>query len=137
MYDGVIAEQLRTLGQEPDEQACREVLAMIGRVGDKWTMLVIGQLREGPRRYGELQRAVTGISQRMLTLTVRALERDGLISRTVHPTVPPRVEYALTDLGATLLDPVLALAGWVVAHHPQIAASRRRYDAGSSATASC
>jgi DNA-binding HxlR family transcriptional regulator len=125
---GVIADALELDGSTPDAEVCRHVLQVLGRVGDKWTMLVIGQLREGPLRYGELQRAVTGISQRMLTLTVRALERDGLMTRTVHPSIPPRVEYALTDLGRTLLDPVLALARWAIEHRGDVAASRRRYD---------
>jgi DNA-binding HxlR family transcriptional regulator len=104
------------------------VLQVLGRIGDKWTVLVIGRLRDGPLRYGELRRSVTGISQRMLTLTVRALERDGLVTRTVHPSIPPRVEYALTDVGRTLLDPVLELAGWATEHRGDVEASRRRYD---------
>jgi DNA-binding HxlR family transcriptional regulator len=104
------------------------VIQVLGRIGDKWTVLVIGQLREGPLRYGELLRAVTGISQRMLTLTVRALERDGLVTRTVHPSIPPRVEYALTDLGRTLLDPVLALARWSIEHRDDVESARRGYD---------
>jgi DNA-binding HxlR family transcriptional regulator len=124
----VIAEALQREGADPDPEACRHVLRLLGRIGDKWTVLVIGRLRDGPLRYGELQRSVTGISQRMLTLTVRALERDGLITRTVHPSIPPRVEYALTDLGRTLLDPVLALAGWAIEHRADVEASRRRYD---------
>lgn len=128
MHRGVIAERLRVDGREPDEDACRHVLQVLGRIGDKWTVLVIGQLRAGPLRFGELQRAVTGISQRMLTLTVRALERDGLITRTVHPSSPPRVEYALTELGVTLLDPVLALAGWAIQHRDDVATSRVEYE---------
>jgi DNA-binding HxlR family transcriptional regulator len=124
----VIAETLELDRAAPDHDACRHVLRVLGRIGDKWTVLVIARLGDGPLRYGELQRAVTGISQRMLTLTVRALERDGLVSRTVHPSIPPRVEYALTDLGRTLLDPVLALATWAIEHRGDVEESRRRYD---------
>ncbi|TQM43252.1 winged helix-turn-helix transcriptional regulator [Pseudonocardia cypriaca] len=124
----MIAEALELDGAVPDQDACRHVLRVLGRIGDKWTVLVIARLGDGPLRYGELQRAVTGISQRMLTLTVRALERDGLVSRTVHPSIPPRVEYALTDLGRTLLDPVLALATWAIEHRGDVEESRRRYD---------
>ena len=124
----MIAEALELDGAVPDHDACRHVLRVLGRIGDKWTVLVIARLGDGPLRYGELQRAVTGISQRMLTLTVRALERDGLVSRTVHPSIPPRVEYALTDLGRTLLDPVLALATWAIEHRGDVEESRRRYD---------
>lgn len=97
-------------------------------------MLVVGQLRDGPLRYGELQRSVTGISQRMLTLMVRAPERDGLVTRTVHPSVPPRVEYALTDLGRTLLDAVLAPAHWAVEHRTDVEEARRSHDASSRVT---
>ena len=125
----MIAEALELDRAVPDHDACRHVLRVLGRIGDKWTVLVIARLGDGPLRYGELQRAVTGISPRMLTLTVRALERDGLVSRTVHPSIPPRVEYALTDLGRTLLDPVLALATWAIEHRGDVEESRRRYDA--------
>ncbi|WP_062982446.1 winged helix-turn-helix transcriptional regulator [Nocardia anaemiae] len=102
-----------------------QILALIG---DKWSILVIGQLRERTLRFGELHRAVIGISQRMLTRTLRQLERDGLLTRTAHPTVPPRVDYALTPLGTTLLDSVVALAEWADTHRHQINVNRRRYD---------
>ncbi|MGW5745731.1 winged helix-turn-helix transcriptional regulator [Amycolatopsis sp. NPDC003861] len=115
---------------EPADEVCRQVLQILALIGDKWTVLVIGQLRDRTLRFGELHRAVTGISQRMLTRTLRQLERDGLLTRTVHPSVPPRVEYTLTGLGATLLDSVTGLAGWATAHRRQIAANRRRYDNG-------
>ncbi|MEU0533744.1 winged helix-turn-helix transcriptional regulator [Amycolatopsis tolypomycina] len=91
-------------------------------------LLVIGQLRDRTLRFGELHRAVTGISQRMLTRTLRQLERDGLLTRTVHPSVPPRVEYTLTELGATLLDSVTGLADWATTHRRRIMAHRRSYD---------
>lgn len=111
-----------------DEQACRQILQILTLIGDKWSILVIGQIRDRTLRFGELHRAVTGISQRMLTLTLRQLERDGLLSRTVHPTVPPRVDYTLTPLGTTLLDSVAALAEWADTHRHEINDNRCRYD---------
>lgn len=95
-------------------------------------MLLIGTLGAGPRRFNELRRTVEGISQRMLTLTLRGLERDGLVSRTVHPTVPPRVEYALTKLGVTLLVPVSGLAAWAARHSASIYEARAQFDAPSA-----
>jgi DNA-binding HxlR family transcriptional regulator len=103
----------------------REVL---DRVGDKWSVLVIVLLGQRTHRFNELHRSIEGISQRMLTLTVRALERDGLVSRTVYPEVPPRVEYELTDLGRSLLDPLNALAAWAKTHRSDIQAARVRHD---------
>ena len=103
----------------------REVL---DRVGDKWSVLVIVLLGQRTYRFNELCRAVEGISQRMLTLTVRALERDGLVSRTVYPTVPARVDYELTELGRTLLVPLGALADWAETHRGDIQAARERHD---------
>ncbi len=93
--------------------AIRDVL---DRIGDKWSVQVIERLGDDPRRFNELRRSVEGLSQRMLTVTLRALERDGLLTRTVFPTVPPQVEYALTDLGRSLLVPLRALAGWAREH---------------------
>jgi DNA-binding HxlR family transcriptional regulator len=101
----------------------REVL---DRVGDKWTLLVIATLQNGRRRYSDLQQTVPGISQRMLTLTLRQLVQDGLATRTSYPEVPPRVEYALTPLGASLLDVVGVLLGWASAHHEEIREHRAR-----------
>ncbi|MGY5129132.1 winged helix-turn-helix transcriptional regulator [Streptomyces nigrescens] len=115
--------------REPEEEACREVLQILGLIGSKWSILIVGQLRDRTLRFGELHRTVNGISQRMLTLTLRQLERDGLLTRTVHPSVPPRVDYALTELGATLLDSVVALGEWATAHRHEINSNRRRYDA--------
>src|SRR6187200_3063411 len=89
---------------------CRGVASILARVGHKWSVFVIMMLGGGPLRFNELKRMVGGISQRMLTLTLRGLERDGLVTRTVFPTIPPRVDYALTPLGRTLLEPVRALA---------------------------
>ncbi|TDD93488.1 winged helix-turn-helix transcriptional regulator [Actinomadura rubrisoli] len=113
---------------ESEQDVCRQILQILGLIGDKWTILVVGQLRDRTLRFGELHRVVTGISQRMLTRTLRQLERDGLVTRTVHAGVPPRVEYALTDLGLTLLDSVTALGQWATGHRQQIIEHRRRYD---------
>src|ERR1700736_5486935 len=88
---------------------CRAVSEVLARVGDKWTVLVVTVLGDGPKRFNELRRALGSISQRMLTLTLRGLERDGLVTRTVFPTIPPRVDYALTRLGHSLLEPVIAI----------------------------
>lgn len=104
----------------------REVL---DRVGDKWSVLVIYLLGDGTRRFTELLRSIDGISQRMLTVTVRGLERDGLVTRTVHPLVPPRVDYALTPLGQTLLEVIQPLMEWSMAHTDDIGGSRAAYDA--------
>jgi DNA-binding HxlR family transcriptional regulator len=103
----------------------REVL---DRVGDKWSVMVIVLLGQRTHRFSELHRAIEGISQRMLTLTVRALERDGLVSRTVYASVPPRVDYELTELGQTLLIPLVALADWANTHRADIQAARDRHD---------
>jgi DNA-binding HxlR family transcriptional regulator len=101
--------------------AVREVL---DRIGDKWSLLVIGTLRGGPLRFGELTEAIEGISQRMLTLTLKHLVEDGLVARTAYAEVPPRVEYEVTELGRTLVPLVLALAGWAMANREQINANR-------------
>jgi DNA-binding HxlR family transcriptional regulator len=110
---------------------CRAVSEVLARVGDKWTVLVVVMLGDGPKRFNELRRNLGSISQRMLTLTLRALERDGLVTRTVFPTIPPRVDYALTRLGRSLLDPVSALGLWARKHRPAIAESRRRFDSAA------
>lgn len=112
---------------------CQAAGELLSRIGDKWTVLVVGTLGDGPKRFNELRRALGSISQRMLTLTLRNLERDGLVTRTVFPTVPPRVDYALTDLGRTLLDPILALAAWARDNRPAIEAARQRFDAAAAA----
>lgn len=104
--------------------AVREVL---DRIGDKWSLLVIGTLRSGPLRFGELQEAAAGISQRMLTLTLKHLVEDGLVARTAYAEVPPRVEYEVTELGQTLVPLVMALAEWAMANRDQINANRRSH----------
>ena len=108
---------------------CRSVASVLARVGDKWSVFVIMLLIDGPTRFNELKRRIGGISQRMLTLTLRGLERDGLVTRTVFPTIPPRVDYELTDLGRGLAKPVQALGQWAFAHLPEIEGARTRFDA--------
>src|SRR6266567_9052779 len=107
---------------------CRAVSEVLARVGDKWTVLVVGMLGDGPKRFNEIRRGLGSISQRMLTLTLRALERDGLLTRTVYPTIPPRVEYELTELGRSLLEPVSGLGLWACTHRPHIQQARQRFD---------
>ena len=109
-------------------ETCAKVNAILGRVGDKWTVLVIASLRQKPRRFNELRRLIGGISQQMLTRTLKALERDGMVTRTVHPTVPPQVEYALTLLGVSLSEPVLALGFWVMNNMAAIEANQQLFD---------
>lgn len=112
---------------------CRAVSGILGRIGDKWSVLIIQRLGEGPRRFNEIKRIIGGISQRMLTLTLRGLERDGIVRRTVTPSIPPRVDYELTDLGKDLLIPVAALGDWAMRHQPCIMAARTRFDAAADA----
>src|SRR5215467_6019951 len=107
---------------------CRAVSSVLARVGDKWSVFVIMMLDGGPKRFNELKRMIGGISQRMLTLTLRGLERDGLVTRTVFPTIPPRVDYELTDLGRGLSKPVRALGQWVFEHSVEIESARTRFD---------
>ena len=107
-----------------EDHDCRGVASVLARVGDKWSVFVIMMLGDGPKRFNELKRLVGGISQRMLTLTLRGLERDGLVTRTVFPTIPPRVDYELTDLGHGLSHPVKALGEWAMRHQDQIEAAR-------------
>jgi DNA-binding HxlR family transcriptional regulator len=118
---------------KPDEQRdpgdCRAVSETLARIGDKWTVLVVELLRHGPMRFNELRRTINGISQRMLTLTLRGLERDGLVTRTVYPTIPPRVEYELTTLGRTLREPLGAIAEWARTHRPAIERAQKLFDA--------
>jgi DNA-binding HxlR family transcriptional regulator len=104
----------------------REVLQ---RVGDKWSVLAIDLLGQGTMRFTELHRAIDGITARMLTVTLRGLERDGIVTRTIHPVIPPRVEYALTPMGRTLLDTIGQLVDWTDSHLPEIQAARAAYDA--------
>jgi len=114
-------------------ERCLAVREVLNRVGDKWSVLIVSLLGEQPRRFNELRRMIQGISQRMLTLTLRGLERDGLVSRKIFPTIPPRVEYALTPLGRTLLAPVQALAEWAGEHRLEIQEARNAFDAQAQA----
>jgi DNA-binding HxlR family transcriptional regulator len=99
---------------------------LLDRIGDRWTVLVIGSLHDGPRRFSEIAKAVDGVSQKMLTQTLRALERDGLLTRTIYPEIPPRVEYALTDLGHSLDEPLKGLERWVTTHMNAVLKARSR-----------
>lgn len=116
---------------DPDAQhiGCRAIAPVLARIGDKWSVLIVMILAQGSCRFNELKRMVDGISQRMLTLTLRGLERDGLVTRTVFPTVPPRVDYALTDLGRSLCAPVIALGQWASDHLDEIESARTAFDA--------
>jgi DNA-binding HxlR family transcriptional regulator len=118
--------------QEPEED-CRAISETLGRIGDKWTVLVVELLADGPMRFNEIRRTIGSISQRMLTLTLRGLERDGLVTRTVYPTIPPRVDYELTRLGRTLREPLVAVASWVRKHRPAMVEARKVFDAGGTA----
>ncbi|MCO6006549.1 helix-turn-helix transcriptional regulator [Actinoallomurus purpureus] len=113
-----------------EHRAC-PVTDVLRRAGDRWSVLIMILLGKRSYRFNELHRSIEGISQRMLTRTLRGLERDGLVSRTVHPSVPPTVEYDLTSLGRTFLGPLSTLADWAVLHDPDIAAARERHDAHS------
>ena len=113
---------------------CLGLAQVIGRVGDKWTVMVVGHLSQQPSlRFNALMRAIPGVSHRMLTLTLRGLERDGLVSRTAYATIPPRVDYALTPLGQSLTEPLALLAHWAAAHRAVIEGAREGYDARSPA----
>ena len=107
---------------------CRAVSEILQRVGDKWTVLVVAKLGERRMRFSELMAAVGGISQKMLTTTLRALERDGFVTRTIYPTIPPKVEYELTDLGRELLVPVRALSDWARNNKARVDEARRKFD---------
>lgn len=115
--------------QEPAK--CLAVREVLNRIGDKWSVQIVGNLGEGAMRFSELRRAIEGISQRMLTLTLRGLERDGLIERTVFPEIPPRVEYALTRLGKTLLEPIQQLAEWAGDNRVAIQGARDKFDSAA------
>jgi DNA-binding HxlR family transcriptional regulator len=114
---------------EPED--CRAASEVLSRVGDKWTILVVWTLGDGPKRFNELRKGLGSISQRMLTLTLRGLERDGLVTRTAFATIPPRVEYELTKLGRSLLLPVSELGAWARKNRSAIQNSRQRYDSAS------
>lgn len=115
--------------KDPSSPVCRTISSLLQRIGDKWTVLVVQTLGEGPRRFNQLRREIPSVSQRMLTLTLRNLERDGLVSRTVTPSIPPRVDYELTDLGQSLRKPISALAAWALDNVEAIHRAQARFDA--------
>lgn len=137
---GTVMRQQQTAPNESADDVCMQVIcavegdqaevfrSILSRVGDKWSMMLIGMLQHGPYRFTELKLMTPGISARMLTFTLRQLERDGLVQRTVCAEIPPRVEYQATPLGRTLIDPVMALAQWASTHQTEIVAFRDEYD---------
>lgn len=118
------------------EESCLPVRGVLSLVGDKWSILIVAILAGGTKRFSELQRSIEGISQRMLTRTLRELERSGLLTRTVEPTLPPSVYYSLTPLGETLLEPVKALTDWALANYPQMQKAKDQFDRKARANAS-
>ncbi|WP_321949652.1 winged helix-turn-helix transcriptional regulator [Burkholderia cenocepacia] len=120
--------KLTTGGKKDVLSDCRRVTPVLARIGDKWTVLVIAVLRHGPQRFNELKRSVDGISQQMLTRTLKGLERDGMVTRTTFPTTPPQVQYELSELGKSLSAPVLALGKWAFEHLAEIDEAQRKYD---------
>ena len=119
---------MTALMHHPLHEDCRKVSQILARIGEKWSMLVVMLLREGPRRFNDIKRNTGGISQQMLTRTLRGLERDGMVTRTIFPTSPPQVEYNLTELGRSMSEPVLAFGLWVQEHLPEIDVARHRFD---------
>ena len=114
--------------KDPSNPVCRTISTLLSRIGDKWTVLVVATLGDGPRRFNELRREIPSVSQRMLTLTLRNLERDGLVNRTVTPSIPPRVDYELTDLGRSLQKPIMALEQWALDNVGTIHQAQARFD---------
>jgi DNA-binding HxlR family transcriptional regulator len=112
----------------PLHQDCQKVSQILARIGEKWSMLVVMLLRDGSRRFNDIKRNTAGISQQMLTRTLRGLERDGIVTRTIRPTSPPQVEYSLTELGHSMSEPVLAFGQWVRGHLVEFEAARVQYD---------
>jgi len=117
------------LGSSDKVETCNAMGDILNRIGDKWSVMIVGYLKRKTMRFNELRHAIGGISQRMLTLTLRNLERDGLVTRTVYPEIPPRVEYELTELGRTLTEPLDALWNWAAQHQHDVGIARREYDA--------
>ena len=114
--------------RDPSNPVCRTISALLQRIGDKWSLLVVQTLGEGSKRFNELRREIPSVSQRMLTLTLRNLERDGLVNRTVTPTIPPRVDYELTALGRSLQKPICGLVTWALDHADAIHEAQSRFD---------
>ncbi|MBS0362876.1 MAG: helix-turn-helix transcriptional regulator [Proteobacteria bacterium] len=126
---GEIFARIEKDGVASVAESCRPVTDILSRIGDKWSVMVVMYLGPGARRFNEIRRAINGISQRMLTLTLRGLERDGLVKRTVTPSIPPRVDYELTPLGQSLRRPIDALGEWAFSHRDEVDAARARFDA--------
>jgi len=118
--------------EDPQNPVCQTISGLLQRIGDKWSLLVVQTLGQGSLRFNELRRAIPTVSQRMLTLTLRNLERDGLVNRTVTPTIPPRVDYELTELGHSLQKPICGLVQWAVDHEGAIGDAQERYDSEHS-----
>src|ERR1700676_4317233 len=118
---------VRTPEASNPPEACKAVIEPPARIGDKWTVMVVGALSKGPIRYSEIRRRVEGISQRMLTLTLKGLEQGGLVTRTMYPTIPPRVDYELTELGRSLFVPLHALYKWSRENRPAMLAARETF----------
>jgi DNA-binding HxlR family transcriptional regulator len=114
--------------KDPTSPVCRTISALLQRIGDKWSVLVVTTLAGGGKRFNELRREIPSVSQRMLTLTLRNLERDGIVSRKVTPSIPPRVDYALTELGRSLHRPVEALSQWALDHVEAIHSAQAQFD---------
>ena len=114
--------------KDPTSPVCRTISTLLSRIGDKWTVLVVQTLGQGSRRFNELRREIPSVSQRMLTLTLRNLERDGIVSRTVTPSIPPRVDYELTELGRSLQKPICGLVTWAMDHSDAIHEAQSRFD---------
>lgn len=120
---------VKALETDEETQAeCKAMAQVLDRVGDKWTVMVVGVLSGGPQRFNTILRTIGGVSHRMLTLTLRGLERDGLVTRTAYPTIPPKVEYELTELGGSLIAPLRVLAAWGAQSRPAIEKARARFD---------
>ncbi|HDR8995758.1 helix-turn-helix transcriptional regulator [Burkholderia vietnamiensis] len=127
-----LQQRVEALGDDRHD-TCRVIVQILDRIGDKWTIMVVGTLSNGPMRFNAILRAISGLSHRMLTLTLRGLERDGLVERRAFATIPPTVEYELTPLGRSLIEPLSALADWALCRQGEIEAARTQYDARSPA----
>ena len=128
--------QVTTLVPDQETRAdCLALAQVVNRIGDKWTVMVVGVLSGGPQRFNTILHTIDGVSHRMLTLTLRRLERDGLVTRTVYPTIPPKVEYELTDLGRSLIEPLKALSTWGREHRAAVEDAQARFDALAEASA--
>lgn len=117
-----------TAAKEDEHAQCRALGQILDRIGDKWTIMAVGLLSKGPMRFNAMMREIGGVSHRMLTLTLRGLERDGLVLRTAYATIPPKVEYQLTDAGRSLIGPLKALSNWAIEHQPVVEAARAKFD---------